>query len=291
MKPAPFDYIAATSVDMAAAALADGGDDAKIIAGGQSLVPLLNFRLLRPSILIDINRIESLAFISETATDIRVGALTRHYQLETSPVIARHLPVLSCAMTHVAHLAIRNRGTIGGSLAHGDPAAELPMMALLLDAELHIGSVSAARITAARDFSLNALTVDLNAGEIVTEIALPKLPPQTGWGFAEVSRRRGDFALAAAAATLAVAAGAIVEARIALSGIGRTAVRAATAESLLVGHALEPPLVSQAIEAVRAAIEPDTDLHASADYRRHLAGVLTGRALAAAWRRANESAA
>jgi len=291
MKPAPFDYIAATSVDMAAAALADGGDDAKIIAGGQSLVPLLNFRLLRPSILIDINRIESLAFISETATGIRVGALTRHYQLETSPVIARHLPVLSCAMTHVAHLAIRNRGTIGGSLAHGDPAAELPMMALLLDAELHIGSVSAARITAARDFFLDALTVDLNAGEIVTEIALPKLPPQTGWGFAEVSRRRGDFALAAAAATLAVAAGAIVEARIALSGIGRTAVRAATAESLLVGHALEPPLVSQAIEAVRAAIEPDTDLHASADYRRHLAGVLTGRALAAAWRRANESAA
>jgi carbon-monoxide dehydrogenase medium subunit len=291
MKPAPFDYIAATSVDMAAAALADGGDDAKIIAGGQSLVPLLNFRLLRPSILIDINRIEGLAFISETATDIRVGALTRHYQLETSPVIARHLPVLSCAMTHVAHLAIRNRGTIGGSLAHGDPAAELPMMALLLDAELHIGSVAAARITAARDFFLDALTVDLNAGEIVTEIALPKLPPQTGWGFAEVSRRRGDFALAAAAATLAVAAGAIVEARIALSGIGRTAVRAATAESLLVGHALEPPLVSQAIEAVRAAIGPDTDLHASADYRRHLAGVLTGRALAAAWRRANESAA
>ena len=291
MKPAPFDYIAATSVDMAAAALADGGDDAKIIAGGQSLVPLLNFRLLRPSILIDINRIEGLAFISETATDIRVGALTRHYQLETSPVIARHLPVLSCAMTHVAHLAIRNRGTIGGSLAHGDPAAELPMMALLLDAELHIGSVAAARITAARDFFLDALTVDLNAGEIVTEIALPKLPPQTGWGFAEVSRRRGDFALAAAAATLAVAAGAIVEARIALTGVGRTAVRAATAESLLVGHALEPPLVSQAIEAVRAAIEPDTDLHASADYRRHLAGVLTGRALAAAWRRANESAA
>jgi carbon-monoxide dehydrogenase medium subunit len=291
MKPAPFDYIAATSVDMAAAALADGGDDAKIIAGGQSLVPLLNFRLLRPSILIDINRIESLAFISETATDIRVGALTRHYQLETSPVIARHLPVLSCAMTHVAHLAIRNRGTIGGSLAHGDPAAELPMMALLLDAELHIGSVAAARITAARDFFLDALTVDLNAGEIVTEIALPKLPPQTGWGFAEVSRRGGDFALAAAAATLAVAAGAIVEARIALSGIGRTAVRAATAESLLVGHSLEPPLVSHAIKAVRAAIEPDTDLHASADYRRHLAGVLTGRALAAAWRRANESAA
>ena len=290
MKLVPFEFIAATSVDMAAAALADGGDDAKIIAGGQSLVPLLNFRFLRPSILIDINRIESLAFISETATDIRVGALTRHYQLETSPVIARHLPVLPCAMTHVAHLAIRTRGTTAAAWRMAIPPPT-SMMALLLDAELHIGSVAAARITAARDFFLDACTVDLNAGEIVTEIALPKLPPQTGWGFAEVSRRRGDFALAAAAATLAVAAGAIVEARIALSGIGRTAVRAATAESLLVGHALEPPLVSQAIEAVRAAIGPDTDLHASADYRRHLAGVLTGRALAAAWRRANESAA
>ena len=291
MKPAPFDYIAATSVDMAAASLAEAGDDAKIIAGGQSLVPLLNFRLLRPSILVDINPIGTLAFITETATDIRIGALTRHHQLETSPVIARHLPVLSCAMAHVAHLAIRNRGTIGGSLAHGDPAAELPMMALLLDAELHIASVSGARAIAAREFFLDALTVDLAAGEIVTEIVLPKLPPRTGWGFAEVARRHGDFALAAAAATLSIAADSITEVRIALTGVGRTAVRAATAESLFVGHALEPPLVSQALEAVRAAIEPDTDLHASADYRRHLAGVLTGRALAAAWRRANESAA
>src|SRR5580704_5696153 len=170
MKPAPFDYIAATSVDMAAAALADGGDDAKIIAGGQSLVPLLNFRLLRPSILIDINRIESLAFISETATDIRVGALTRHFQLETSPVIARYFPVMSCAMTHVAHLAIRNRGTIGGSLSHADPAAELPMLALLLDATLHVVSASGERTVAACDFFLDALTVDLGGGDIVTEI-------------------------------------------------------------------------------------------------------------------------
>ena len=291
MKPAPFDYTAATSVEMATASLAEAGDDAKIIAGGQSLVPLLNFRLLRPSILVDINSIESLSFITETATNIRVGALTRHYQLETSPVIARHLPVLSCAMTHVAHLAIRNRGTIGGSLAHGDPAAELPMMALLLDAELHIASVSSARTIAARDFFLGALTVDLGAGEIVTEIVLPKLPARTGWGFAEVARRHGDFALAAVAATLTVVADAIVEARIALTGVGRTPLRVAEAESLLVGQAPTPYLSGQTVEAVRAAMEPDSDLHASADYRRHLAGVLTSRALAAAWRRAKESAA
>ena len=291
MKPAPFDYIAATSVDMAAASLAEAGDDAKIIAGGQSLVPLLNFRLLRPSILVDINPIGTLAFITETATDIRIGALTRHHQLETSPVIAQHLPVLSCAMTHVAHLAIRNRGTIGGSLAHGDPAAELPMVALLLNAELHITSISGTRTIAARDFFLDALTVDLAAGEIVTEIVLPKLPPRTGWGFAEVARRHGDFALAAVAATFTLHAGVIVDARIALTGVNRRVLRAAQAENLLTGQTLTPSLSGQAVEAVRAAIEPETDLHASADYRRHLAGVLTGRALAAAWRRANESAA
>jgi carbon-monoxide dehydrogenase medium subunit len=290
MKPAAFDYVIADSIDMAVASLAEGGGDAKIIAGGQSLVPMLNFRLLRPSVLIDINRIGDLAFIEEAGKKIRIGALTRHYQLETSPVIARHLPVLASAMTHVAHLAIRNRGTIGGSLSHADPAAELPMMALLLDAELHIASASGKRTIAARDFFVGALTVDLARDDIVTEIVLPKLPPKTGWGFEEVARRSGDFALAAAAATLTLSAGVISQARIALTGVGATPVRAAEAEALLVGQALEPGLIDRIIDAVRAAIEPDTDLHASSDYRRHLAGVLAGRAVSAAWRRANESA-
>ena len=290
MKPAAFDYVIADSIDMAVASLADGGGDAKIIAGGQSLVPMLNFRLIRPSVLIDINRIGDLAFIEEAGKKICVGALTRHYQIETSPVIARHLPVLASAMTHVAHLAIRNRGTIGGSLSHADPAAELPMMALLLDAELHIASASGKRTIAARDFFVGALTVDLARDDIVTEIVLPKLPPKTGWGFEEVARRTGDFALAAAAATLTLSAGVISQARIALTGVGATPVRAAEAEALLVGQALEPGLIDRIIDAVRAAIEPDTDLHASSDYRRHLAGVLAGRAVSAAWRRANESA-
>jgi len=290
MKPAAFDYVIADSIDMAVASLADGGGDAKIIAGGQSLVPMLNFRLIRPSVLIDINRIGDLAFIEEAGKKICVGALTRHYQIETSPVIARHLPVLASAMTHVAHLAIRNRGTIGGSLSHADPAAELPMMALLLDAELHIASASGKRTIAARDFFVGALTVDLARDDIVTEIVLPKLPPKTGWGFEEVARRTGDFALAAAAATLTLSAGVISQARIALTGVGATPVRAAEAEALLVGQALEPGLIDRIIDAVRAAIEPDTDLHASSDYRRHLGGVLAGRAVSAAWRRANESA-
>ena len=291
MKPPAFDYIAADSIAMAVEALAQAGDDAKIIAGGQSLVPMLNFRMLRPSVLVDINRIAGLDVIDETSDAIRIGALTRHYQLETSPLIARNLPVLSCAMTHVAHLAIRNRGTIGGSLAHADPAAELPMMALLLDAELRIASAAGERTVAARDFFLGALTVDLGSGEVITEIALPKLPLRAGWGFEEVARRHGDFALAAVAATLTVSGGAIEQARIALTGVGATPLRAAEAEGLLVGRALEPDLVSRVMDAVRATVEPETDLHASSDYRRHLAGVLTGRALAAAWRRANECAA
>jgi carbon-monoxide dehydrogenase medium subunit len=193
-------------------------------------------------------------------------------------------------MTHVAHLAIRNRGTIGGSLSHADPAAELPMMALLLDAEIHIASAVGKRAVAARDFFLDTMTVDLGPGDIVTEIVLPKLPPNTGWGFEEVARRRGDFALAAVAATLTVSAETIGQARIALTGVGPTALRATAAEGLLVGHRLEPGLIGRVMDAVRAAIEPATDLHASSDYRRHLAGVLAGRALAAAWRRANEMA-
>jgi CO/xanthine dehydrogenase FAD-binding subunit len=291
MKPAAFDYIAADSIAMAVAALAQAGDDGKIIAGGQSLVPMLNFRMLRPSVLVDVNRIAGLDAIEETTEAIRIGALTRHYQLETSPLIARHLPVLSCAMTHVAHLAIRNRGTIAGSLAHADPAAELPMMALLLDAELRIASAAGERTIAARDFFLGALTVDLAASEIITEVVLPKLPPCTGWGFEEVARRHGDFALAAVAVTLTVSNGAIEQARIALTGVGPTALRATEAEGLLIGRALEATLANRVIDAVRAAIAPETDLHASSDYRRHLAGVLTGRALVAAWRRANESAA
>jgi CO/xanthine dehydrogenase FAD-binding subunit len=289
MKPATFDYILADSVDMAVASLAKAGGDAKIIAGGQSLVPMLNFRLLRPSVLVDINRISGLAFVKEDEKAIMIGALARHYQLETSPVIAKYFSVLSHAMTHVAHLAIRTRGTIGGSLSHADPAAELPMMALLLDAEIRITSVKGRRTLAARDFFLDALTVDLAGSEIVTEVVLPKLPPHTGWGFEEVARRSGDFALAAVAATLTVSDGVVSQARIAMTGIGPVAKRAGEVEALLAGRRLESGIIEKAIDAVRASVNPETDLHASSDYRRHLVGVLAGRSLAAAWRRAHES--
>lgn len=291
MKPATFEYVVADSVVKAVNVLSEARGEAKILAGGQSLVPMLNFRLVRPAILVDINRIPNLAFIEETGDAIRVGALTRHYQLEISPLVAKRLPALASAMTHIAHLAIRNRGTIGGSLSHADPAAELPMMALLLNAKLHVNSSKGERTVAASDFFRDALTVDLGEDEIVTEIHLPKLPPNTGWGFEEVARRAGDFALAAVAATVTASDGKIAEARIALTGVGPTPVRARKAEALLRGEKIETKLIERVIEAVRAAIAPDSDLHASSDYRRHLAGVLTGRAVSAAWKRATESIA
>jgi len=291
MKPPPFEYRVADSVEAAVATLAGAGGEAKIIAGGQSLVPMLNFRLLRPAILVDINRIPGLAFIEDAGEAIRIGALTRHRQLETSPVIAEHLAVLRAAMTHVAHLAIRNRGTIGGSLSHADPAAELPMMALLLNATLGIASPAGRRTIAARDFFLGALSVALEADELVTEVTFPKLPANTGWGFEEVSRRHGDFALAAVAATLTVADGAITQARIAIAGADERALRVSDAEALLLGKALEPPLLDVACETVRACVTPNSDLHASADYRRHLVGVLSGKALTSAWQRARGATA
>jgi CO/xanthine dehydrogenase FAD-binding subunit len=286
MKPAAFDYVVAESIDAAVAALAAADGEGKILAGGQSLVPMLNFRLLRPAILVDINRIPDLAFIEERADEIAIGALTRHYRLETSPVIAAHLPVVAEAMRHVAHLAIRNRGTIGGSLSHADPAAELPMLALLLDATLQVASSVGPRKVSARDFFLGPLTVDLAGDEMVTRITIPKLPPATGWGFAEVARRSGDFALAATAATMTLCDGTITDARIAMTGIDETAKRASEAEALLNGRKLTPDLIDAAITAVRAGVNPPTDLHASSDYRRHLIGVLAGRVLADAWRRA-----
>ena len=291
MKPATFEYVVVDSVMKAVTVLSEARGEAKILAGGQSLVPMLNFRLIRPAILVDINRIRELAFIEETGNTIRVGALTRHYELEISPVLAKHLPVVASAMTHVAHLAIRNRGTIGGSLSHADPAAELPMMALLLNARLHVVSSKGERTVAALDFFRDALTVDLGEDEIVTEIHLPKLPPNTGWGFEEVARRAGDFAVAAVAATVTASDGKIEEVRIALTGVAPTPVRAQKAEALLRGEKIETKLIERVIEAVRSMIAPDSDLHASSDYRRHLAGVLTGRAVRAAWKRATESIA
>jgi CO/xanthine dehydrogenase FAD-binding subunit len=287
VKPPQFEYVCPTSIEEAVAALAASGGDGKIIAGGQSLVPMINFRLLSPSILIDINRVPGLDFVEETGNSgLRIGSLTRHHTLETSPVVKRLFPVLNAAMAHVAHLAIRNRGSIGGSLSHADPAAELPLMTVLLDAKITTVSPNGRRTIDAQDFFLGALTTSLEEDEIVVEVELPGLPPKTGWAFEEFARRAGDYALAAVGVLLTVSDGRITEARIGMMGIGETPMRAADAEALLTGQACDDGVLDQVVKSVRDAVEPNTDLQASAEYRRHLVGVLVRRAVVDAWKRA-----
>lgn len=286
MKPPVFKYIAARTVDEAVGHLAKHNGDAKVLAGGQSLTPMLNFRLARPAVLVDINRIPGLDGVKEEKGALTLGTLVRHRMVETSPVIRSRFPMLSAAAVHVGHLAIRNRGTFGGSVAHNDPAAEWPMMALLLDAEMKTKSASGGRTIKAKDFFVTYLTSALNDGEMLTEVRLPDLPAKTGWGFEELSRRPGDFALAAVAATVTVSGGKCSEARISMAGVGPTPRRAPAAEAALKGQALDDAAFKKAGEAAAAAADPSNDVHASADFRRHLVNVLTQRALKAAWDRA-----
>lgn len=289
MKPAAFDYLTPETIDDAVAALAGADGDARVIAGGQSLVPMMNFRLVEADVLIDINGIPGLEGIEDDgAGGLHIRALTRHHTVETSELVASRFPVLAEAMKWVAHLAIRNRGTFGGSLAHADPAAELPALSRLLDAEIVVTGPSGERFISAHDLFEGALTTSLAPGEIVTSIHLPALPGNSGWGFEEFANRSGDFAIAGAAATLALENGEISDARIALFGVDETPVRASAAEAGLVAAAPSEENFAMAADSVRGTISPMTDLHGSADYRRHLAGVLVGRVLAAAAHRAGQ---
>jgi aerobic carbon-monoxide dehydrogenase medium subunit len=289
MKPPPFRYVRPSTLEEAISFLGQHGGEAKILAGGQSLMPLLNFRMLKPAVLVDINRIPGLGYIEETdAGAVRIGCLTRHYALETSSVLKARFPVIAAAMMHVAHLAIRNRGTIGGSLAHADPAAELPMLAVLLDAQITIRAAGRARKLDAKDFFVAPLTTALEEDEMVTEIALPGLGSGMGWGFEEFALRPGDFAFAAAGAMIRVRNGHAVEARLALMGVDEVPVRASEAEGLLIRESYGDDLIAAAAESARAAVNPNTDLRASADYRRQLVLALTQRALASAWRMAEQ---
>jgi carbon-monoxide dehydrogenase medium subunit len=247
---------------------------------------MLNFRLVRPSIVIDINRIANLAYVETVDGVVRIGALARHHALETSPVVKAHLPVLSAAMQHVAHLAVRNRGTIGGSLCHADSAAELPMMAVLLDARIGIRSPRGQRVAEARGFFTGSLTTDLAEDEIVTGVEFPVPPSGTGWAFEELARRAGDFALAAVGVTISERDGNADQVRIGVMGVGDTPLRAAEAEALLAGRAIDAAAIEEAAAAMQRAVEPNSDLHGSADYRRFLVGALGRRAIGAAWRRA-----
>jgi len=286
MKPAAFEYVCAESVGQADHALAGAGGDGKIIAGGQSLVPMMNFRLVKPSVLVDINRIPGLDKIEQRGSRLSLGALVRHRMTASDPLIAENLPVLHHAMKPVAHLTVRNRGTFCGSICHADPAAEMPMMAQLLNAEVHIVSPAGDRSLSAKEFFTGALFTALEPDEIVTRIDIDQLARGAGWGFEEFARRHGDYALAAVAVTMLQRDGVASDVRVAVMGVGEMAMRVTEVEALLEGHEINSDLIYVAVDALRSTIEPNSDLHASADYRRHLSGELMRQAISDAWKRA-----
>lgn len=287
MKPAKFDYYDPTSLEEALALLQQHGDDAKLLAGGQSLIPMLNMRLARPPVLIDLNRVEGLAYINLDDDHLAIGAMTRHAEVERSPLVAAHQPLLTEVMDHIGHSQIRNRGTIGGSLVHADPSAELPAVMVALEAQLKAIGPRGERWIAAEDFFLMYFTTTLKADEILTAVRVPTLPPRTGYAFLEEARRHGDFALAGVACTLTLADdGTIADCRLGLTGVGMTPVRAREAEDAVKGQLPDAHTFMKAGEAVTGAIMPEGDVHATAEYRQHLAGVLTQRALVRALERA-----
>jgi carbon-monoxide dehydrogenase medium subunit len=284
MKPAPFDYHAPRQLTEAAELLATL-PNAKILAGGQSLVPMMNFRYMIVDHLVDLGHIDDLRGIAVIDGRLRIGAMMRQRDLETSPEIARHCPLLAEALRHVGHRQTRNRGTIGGSLAHADPAAELPAVCAAYDAVLHLASIRGLRSVPFREFSLGFMTTALAPDEMIAAIELPIWRLGHGHGFHEFARRHGDFALAGAAALLDIGAGNVVRrAALSLFGVAEQPVRVDAAEAALTGKAPDSRVIHDAAAAAWL-IEPISDIHAGGDYRRHLAQVLSARALVDAARR------
>jgi CO/xanthine dehydrogenase FAD-binding subunit len=280
VKPPVFRYHAPDTIDEALAILAEHGDDARPLAGGQSLVPVLNFRLAHPAVLVDLNRIEPLAGIADRGSSISIGAMTRQRTVERSTLVAEGAPLVSETMPHVAHPQIRNRGTFGGSLAHADPAAELPAVMLALGARLRVRSRTAERWLRADEFFLGLFSTALATGELLVEVEIPAREPGTSFAFEEVARRHGDFALFAVATQVQVdRAGTCTAAAIVGVNPGAGAEVAGEAAASLVGHRLDATVVQQAAALTAAAMTPTSDVHASSAYRRQLAHVLTARAL------------
>ena len=289
VKPAPFAYHAARSVDEAVGLLAEHGGEAKVLAGGQSLIPVMSFRLAQPAALVDVNGVAELDFVEETAEGgLSIGALARLGRLERDPRVAALAPLLAAALPHVAHPQIRNRGTAGGSLAHADPAAELPCLAVALDARLRLAGPDGERRIAARDFFYGLFATALAPDELLAEIELPPRPAGEGWSFREVARRHGDYAQVGIAARLAVGGdGRIASARLVYLSVGDAPVVAERAAAALTGEAPgDDAFAAAAAVAADEEIEPADDIHATADFKRHLARALTRRALAEAADRA-----
>jgi len=286
MKLPPFEYHLAESVEDAVGLLGELGDEAKVLAGGQSLVPLLSFRLARPAHLVDVNAIAELSYITD-GSGCEIGAMVRHRHAELSDVVRAEAPMVAAALGFVGHAAIRNRGTVGGSIAHADPAAELPSVLMALGGEVVARSARGVRTIAAEAFLQGFFTTALEPDELLTAIRFPPWPASTGWAFNEFSRRSGDFAIVGAATVIGLGAdGRVSDARLVFSGAGSTPVRAVEAERALVGEAPSPELWATAAEQAGAELDPPADLHGSSNYRRQLARVLARRSLQEAYDRA-----
>jgi aerobic carbon-monoxide dehydrogenase medium subunit len=289
MKPAAFTYHAPQTLADALALLATHGEAARPLAGGQSLVPMMNTRVARPEHLVDINALPELRFIRETPDMVELGALVRHCEIERSPLLQLLCPILPAVAATIGHLAIRERGTIGGSLAHADPAAQWPMVAMLLDARIDLATSSTRRSVAARDFFVGVFTTAAETGELLTAVALPHLVAGEGWGYRAFTRRHGDFAIVAVSVTLKLdASGMIERLRLALGGVGGVPVSLDTIASEWSGRMLDADAIRAIGKRAAAAVEPGDDLQASAEFRRELIEVLTVDALADALGRMRE---
>jgi aerobic carbon-monoxide dehydrogenase medium subunit len=282
MKLPPFDYACPTTLPEAIELLASN-DDAKAIAGGQSLVPMLAFRLAQPSLLVDLRKLADLRGIRISDAGVTLGAMVRWRDIEDDERLETAHPLLKAAIAHVAHYQIRNRGTVGGSIAHADPAAEMPGIAMTCDAEIAVVGKSGAHVIQAADFFQGALTTALTTDEIIVEIRLPAWPAGRRWGFQEFARRRGDFAMAAAAVFYDQdERGKARNAHVGVIGVGDRPLRLTAVEDVLNGQSIDEATIAKADAATSAAVEPQDDIHASAAYRRSLVGTMVERALKSA---------
>lgn len=289
MKPPKFDYFAPDSIESALALITEHGDDARFLAGGQSLVPMMNFRVAAPSALIDLNGIAALRGIRiDDAGCLHIGAMTRTREIEMDETIVHANPLLHAAAPNIAHIQIRNRGTIGGSLAHADPAAELPGIVLACEAEIHIIGPGGPRSVAAADFFEGIFSTALQDGDMITEIVFPAWPSTRRWAFEEISRREGDFAMVGVAAWYDLDdTGKISAAGLAAIGAGDTPLRLPSGEQFLTGQTPGDKLFADAARAAVNDLHPGSDIHASAEYRREVGGVLVERTLKSAWERSS----